>query len=420
MNNHSNLIMALLSATFVLHTTAVADIIVQPSDLDPGDPYRLVYVTSHSISGNLSEISTYNSFVDEVANNLSGFTGSLIPGISTWDAIISTGALSARENISALPGTDGAGIPIYNILGERLANNYADFWDATLANDVASSVAGTERNTAPPSENIGGNDIQPVWTGTASNGTTSLPVGAGTTTMGVSMVIPANGFADSWVQAASRTSTASLPVYGISSILTASAEPITFMDEAVFDVKATPDGAGGFTLTEGDFNINVQKSDFSEVDRRGVLEFDISSIPHDQPIFSASILYQVIAITSDNLNKPMVRLFGYEGNGIPDPADAEQLSNLIGVSDPIDELGLTTIDIDPAFVQSLLGQTDFLGVTMLGSENGHQFGFGTLEAAAFWQPPKLTIVHGVPEPSSMVLMVFGMIGFYAMRRRRKG
>lgn len=422
MNRRLYPLMAFLGTAIVLHTGTVEAVVVLPSDLNSGDSYRLVYVTSQTISGSFTDTSTYNSFADDVANNNGGFSGSLISGISSWDAIISSNDLSARENTSTVPGTDGAGIPIYNILGQRLADSYADFWDGLLATDVASSVAGTERDTAPPLISSGEGDVQGVWTGTASDGTTSLPVGAGTTTRGVSLIIPGNLFADSWVEAASRTSASSLPIYGISSILTVGPEPETFMfmGGAEFDVKATPDGGGGFSLTEGETSINVQKVDLAAVDRRGVLEFDISSIPAGAPIVSASIDFSVIAFTGGS-DGPMVRLFGYVGNGTPDTTDAEQISTLIGVGDQIDSLGPTSISIDPMYVQSQLGQTDFLGVTMLGSENGTQFGFRTLEdeSLGFGPSAKLSIVYGVPEPSTLALAaiaLFALLG-YSYRRR---
>ena len=170
-------------------------------------------------------------------------------------------------------------------------------------------------------------------------------------------------------------------------------EPVAFTNTPVFDVKATTDGGGGFTLNEGDISINVQQATSSQVDRRGILEFDIGAIPDGALITSASIQYDVVGLTFSNISKPMVRLFGYAGNGVPDTADAEEVSQQIGIGDPIDTTGLKTIDIDSSFVQTLLGQTDFLGITMLGSEDHNQFSFATLEGAAFWQVSELTILY---------------------------
>ena len=103
---------------------ARAAVITTPLDLSPGDQYRLAFVTSGSrIPSDFIE--DYNTFVD-------GFGDTILPG--DWKAIASTFhsdavQMSARDNT----GTQGdAAIPIYNMIGERVADGYGDLWDGSI------------------------------------------------------------------------------------------------------------------------------------------------------------------------------------------------------------------------------------------------------------------------------------------------
>jgi len=103
---------------------ARAAVITTPLDLSPGDQYRLAFVTSGSRLPS-DFIEDYNTFVD-------GFGDTILPG--DWKAIASTFhsdavQMSARDNT----GTQGdAAIPIYNMIGERVADGYGDLWDGSI------------------------------------------------------------------------------------------------------------------------------------------------------------------------------------------------------------------------------------------------------------------------------------------------
>jgi len=107
---------------------AQASIITTPTDLSPGDEYRLVFVTSGSIRPS-DFIEDYNNFVD-------GYGDTILPG--DWKAIASTFhsddvQMSARDNT----GTQGeAMIPIYNLIGERVADGYGDLWDGSIQSPI--------------------------------------------------------------------------------------------------------------------------------------------------------------------------------------------------------------------------------------------------------------------------------------------
>ena len=118
---------------------ARAAVITTPPDLSPGDQYRLAFVTSGSRLPS-DFIEDYNTFVD-------GFGDTILPG--DWKAIASTFhsdavQMSARDNT----GTQGdAAIPIYNVLGNRVADGYDDLWDGSIQTSIAYNENGeTEIN----------------------------------------------------------------------------------------------------------------------------------------------------------------------------------------------------------------------------------------------------------------------------------
>ncbi len=141
------LALALLS---IFGGTASAGIL-NPLGLNPGDQYRIAFVTSGTRNALSSNIADYNVFVQGQAN-----AGSETSKLSTnWTAIASTATVSALTNTSTA-GADP--IPIYLVNGtDRIANSYADLWDGTLANSLSLNEGGASQSSI-------------VWTGTQSDG----------------------------------------------------------------------------------------------------------------------------------------------------------------------------------------------------------------------------------------------------------
>ncbi|MFM7786866.1 MAG: PEP-CTERM sorting domain-containing protein, partial [Microcystis panniformis] len=93
-------------ATLVTASAAQAALVVVPPGLNPGDQYRLVFVTSGTRNATSSNINDYNTFV---TNQVTGSalatqltTAGFNLGTITWKAIGSTSATSAKVNT----GTD--------------------------------------------------------------------------------------------------------------------------------------------------------------------------------------------------------------------------------------------------------------------------------------------------------------------------
>lgn len=103
-----------------------ASVITVPTDLNVGDSYRLLFVTSTKSEATSTSIATYNSFVNSVADT--------VPELADidWYAVGSTSSVDARDNTGTNPNDNGPGFPVYLLDGVRIAADNADLWDGTL------------------------------------------------------------------------------------------------------------------------------------------------------------------------------------------------------------------------------------------------------------------------------------------------
>ena len=136
----------------------------------PGGSFRLLFVTTQTITATSPNIDTYNAFVQTSAassddSNIQDFS-------DQFRALISTEAVDARDNTatnhtntnsdgtSRTPDTDA---PIYWLGGVKAADDYDDFYDGGW-----DSVVGRDQN---------GNTTTPnliIWTGSKSDGTVGI------------------------------------------------------------------------------------------------------------------------------------------------------------------------------------------------------------------------------------------------------
>ena len=130
-----------------------AAVVTVPTGLNPGDTYRLVFLTSTTTVATSTSISTYNTFVNAAAD-----LNSDLDAIS-WTAMGSTATVNVRDNT----GTTGAGtsIAIYTVTGNLVANGYTDLWDGFIANEITVDEQGDD------------NIVTSAWTGSNGIGTTS-------------------------------------------------------------------------------------------------------------------------------------------------------------------------------------------------------------------------------------------------------
>ena len=127
-----------------------------PEGLEVGDQFRLLFLTSTTRDAISSNIETYNAFVQAAA----GMGRRDIRAYRTgFLAVASTGDTDARDNTS----TTGTGVPIYWLRGNKLADNYADFYDGSWDDEANVSDESGAAYTGLGSP-------QAVWTGSNDSG----------------------------------------------------------------------------------------------------------------------------------------------------------------------------------------------------------------------------------------------------------
>jgi hypothetical protein len=206
--------------TLVLLAAAVAGlaarsdaaiIITVPPGLNPGDTYRLVFVTSTTRDATSSNIADYNSFVSGVAAlsvDLSGLG-------ATWTAIGSTATKDAIDNIGSSLSTVG----IYRLDGEKIANGTngtEGLFPLPLAL-LLNPIYYTEQGGPPTSPDW-------VWTGTDYYGRATHDPSTSGDALGASSGVPTNGrpgwIDSSWIIGGAADDSTLGHFYAISSEIT--------------------------------------------------------------------------------------------------------------------------------------------------------------------------------------------------------
>jgi hypothetical protein len=143
--------------TLTISNSATA-INVLPDNLNPGDSYRLVFVSRNETVATSSDINFYNQFVQEAADNSSLSTTMDELDLCgndgcQWKAIASTETIDARDNTLTNPNVS-TGVPIYLVETlELIATNNLDLWDMTIEVPIVRDENGLINRTG-------------VWTGT--------------------------------------------------------------------------------------------------------------------------------------------------------------------------------------------------------------------------------------------------------------
>jgi hypothetical protein len=166
-----------------------------------------------------------------------------------------------------------------------------------------------------------------------------------------------------------------------------------------FDARVYKE-AGPWILSTADDSIFTQSIPTIDYDRRGILEYNIADIPAGADITGAKLVVDVNGLTRSTGSYPMPPLYGYAGNGMPEMDDAFKTSRQIGVLGPVEDLGSFTVDIDHEYIQSLVGNSDYFGIAILGSSNNKQLSFYSLESSGppffFGEAATLLVEYTLP------------------------
>lgn len=209
------LVSGIALATLGTASAVQAAIVTVPTDLNPGDKYRLVFVTSGIRDAQSSDIADYNTFVTNQVTPTSALGLSLTAnGLApTWTVIGSTPTVNAKTNTLTDPVANAStSVPIHLIDGNKVATGYSDLWDGSILVPINRTETDSSLNTA-------------VFTGSDASGLGfGLELGGedSSTVTGMS-----NQSSNSWIIDTESASSASQPMYGMSSVLTVpQAQPV--------------------------------------------------------------------------------------------------------------------------------------------------------------------------------------------------
>ncbi len=177
-----------------------------PPGLQPGDQYRLVFVTSTTRDAASANIADYNTFVSGRAAAVSQLNALG----TTWKAIAATLAVDVRTN--TLTGATDTSVPIYRLDGAQVATGNTDLWDASIAYPISINESGTSVTAR-------------VWTGVGETFGNEYRLGTGGwnyygwSTGAVKTPYANRVGGTGWTANLDQGSTASFPLYAISGIL---------------------------------------------------------------------------------------------------------------------------------------------------------------------------------------------------------
>ncbi len=197
----------LVCATFLVAALPASSApITVPTDLNPGDQYRLAFVTSTRRDATSTNIADYNAFVTGLANSVP----ELLALGTNWTAIASTETVDARDNTGTNP-TVSTGVPVYRLDDTRIANNNTDLWDAAIAAPLTVTEAGLPAT---------GDFL--VWTGTDTSGLADFPLGIANFGSRIGSRFDADS---KWISITTGDKTLPFQLYAISAPLAVVPEP---------------------------------------------------------------------------------------------------------------------------------------------------------------------------------------------------
>ena len=208
-----------------------------PADLGPGHSFRLLFVSAGTRNAYPSNIVNYNAYVQAAA---AAGHAAIQDYSSGFRAVGSTRSVDARDNTATTHTADDQGVPIYWLGGNRLADDYADFYDGTWDDEInATNASGGSRPF--DSSNTGNRP----FTGSNHNGTGDNPNQLGRSNVRVGR--PDSGSGRGPINGLFNTARNSpRPFYGLSAVLRVAGE---FTPALSIGDDAEGDEGGNVTFT---------------------------------------------------------------------------------------------------------------------------------------------------------------------------
>ena len=235
-----------------------------PAGLNPGDSFRLLYVTSQTTTAQSGDLGVYDAFVRaEITGNalVNGGVAALADHAESFKAIAETVGTTARDHAQFSPDDDDhPDVPVYWVGGAKVSDDNADFtdgeWDDEASPKHADGTAATI-NTSGYWTGSGKGGVGISWCGEISQGEKSTPqprLGQAHATVGLLNDSDVDGFplgprADISSQCGRRhgyshNPTETRPMYALSGEFTVVAAGAT-----IESATATEGSAATFTVT---------------------------------------------------------------------------------------------------------------------------------------------------------------------------
>ena len=144
----------------------------KPSGISGGDQFRLIFLSSTKRKATSLDIADYNTFVQDLAAGGHNAIRPYADGFNVVGCTASMPGFPAGVNARDNTGTTGTGVPIYWLKGNRVANNYADFYDGSWDDE-----ANVKNESGNNGLNINQSANRP-WTGCEHDGTEAFVSGA--------------------------------------------------------------------------------------------------------------------------------------------------------------------------------------------------------------------------------------------------
>ena len=200
-----------------ISTVVPHDWALKPADLTIGEAFRLLFLTSTTRDATSSDIADYNAFVETAAAaghaDIQAYSGG-------FRGVASTADDDARDNTA----TTATGVRIYWLGGNKVADNYADFYDGTW--DDESNVT-DESGSAYTS--LGTPEV--VWTGSNDDGTEAASEGLGASVpLSGWLNSPSSSTANPLDAGDTNANTNTYPLYALSEVFVVGAAPVVRVD----------------------------------------------------------------------------------------------------------------------------------------------------------------------------------------------
>ena len=180
-----------------------------PPGISPGQQFRLIFLTSTNRDASSTDIDVYNGFIQDRA---AAGHEAIREYRSGFRVVGSTADVDARDNTA----TTGTGVRIYWLNGNKVADNYGDFYDGSWDDEVALRYESGDLRS----------DSNSIATGSRHDGTKDTRFGGsalGATT--VRLGEPNNAHRGP-LQSTSHANTGSFKFYGLSQIFQVDVTPV--------------------------------------------------------------------------------------------------------------------------------------------------------------------------------------------------